>query len=44
MTQKWSREELERAHEHYLAAFTAFSDIQEERPASLAQLEEQCCG
>ncbi|HET7884388.1 MAG TPA: TIGR04295 family B12-binding domain-containing radical SAM protein [Acetobacteraceae bacterium] len=34
----------ERAHEHYLAAFTAFSDIQEERPASLAQLEDQCCG
>jgi anaerobic magnesium-protoporphyrin IX monomethyl ester cyclase len=33
----------ERAHDHYLAAFTAFSDIQEERPASLAQLEEQCC-
>jgi B12-binding domain/radical SAM domain protein of rhizo-twelve system len=34
----------ERAHEHYLAAFAAFSDIQEERPASLAQLEDQCCG
>ena len=33
----------ERAHEHYLAAFTAFSDIQEARPASLAQLEAQCC-
>jgi anaerobic magnesium-protoporphyrin IX monomethyl ester cyclase len=33
----------ERAHAHYLAAFTAFSDIQEERPASLAQLEQQCC-
>jgi anaerobic magnesium-protoporphyrin IX monomethyl ester cyclase len=33
----------ERAHDHYLAAFTEFSDIQEERPASLAQLEEQCC-
>jgi anaerobic magnesium-protoporphyrin IX monomethyl ester cyclase len=33
----------ERAHEHYLAAFTAFSDIQEERPASLQQLEVLCC-
>lgn len=33
----------ERAHAHYLAAFTAFSDIQEERPAPLARLEEQCC-
>jgi anaerobic magnesium-protoporphyrin IX monomethyl ester cyclase len=33
----------ERAHEHYLAAFTAFSDIQEARPASLAQLEMRCC-
>jgi anaerobic magnesium-protoporphyrin IX monomethyl ester cyclase len=29
----------ERAHEHYLAQFTAFSDIQEERPQPLAVLE-----
>ncbi len=33
----------ERAHEHYLAAFSSFSDIQEERPASLAELEASCC-
>ena len=33
----------ERAHEHYLAAFSVFSDIQEERPASLAELEAPCC-
>jgi B12-binding domain/radical SAM domain protein of rhizo-twelve system len=29
----------ERAHAHYLAQFTAFSDIQDERPQSLAALE-----
>ncbi|MFC7478368.1 TIGR04295 family B12-binding domain-containing radical SAM protein [Dankookia sp. GCM10030260] len=29
----------ERAHAHYLAQFTAFSDIQEERPQALAALE-----
>jgi anaerobic magnesium-protoporphyrin IX monomethyl ester cyclase len=29
----------ERAHAHYLAQFTAFSDIQEERPQPLAALE-----
>ena len=29
----------ERAHESYLAAFDKFSDIQEQRPASLVQLE-----
>jgi anaerobic magnesium-protoporphyrin IX monomethyl ester cyclase len=29
----------ERAHEYYLAQFTAFSDIQEERPQPLAVLE-----
>ncbi len=29
----------ERAHEHYLASFDEFSDIQEQRPASLVQLE-----
>jgi anaerobic magnesium-protoporphyrin IX monomethyl ester cyclase len=33
----------ERAHAHYLGAFDAFSDIQEERPLPLARLEEQCC-
>ncbi len=32
----------ERAHEHYLAQFTSFSDIQEERPASLPELEVSC--
>jgi anaerobic magnesium-protoporphyrin IX monomethyl ester cyclase len=33
----------ERAHEHYLATFSRFSDIQEERPLPLAALEEACC-
>lgn len=33
----------ERAHEHYLAAFSAFSDIQESRPAPLRELEASCC-
>lgn len=33
----------ERAHEHYLAAFARFSDIQEARPAELARLEAECC-
>ena len=33
----------ERAHAHYLAAFDRFSDIQDDRPASLARLEETCC-
>jgi anaerobic magnesium-protoporphyrin IX monomethyl ester cyclase len=37
-------EAWERAHAHYLSQFTAFSDIQEERPASLAELEATCCG
>jgi B12-binding domain/radical SAM domain protein of rhizo-twelve system len=32
----------ERAHEHYLAAFNAFSDVQDERPAPLPELEAQC--
>jgi len=32
----------ERAHEHYLAAFSAFSDVQDERPAPLPELEAQC--
>jgi anaerobic magnesium-protoporphyrin IX monomethyl ester cyclase len=34
----------ERAHEHYLAQFDAFSDIQDERPAPLPELERACCG
>ncbi|WP_349370745.1 TIGR04295 family B12-binding domain-containing radical SAM protein [Salinarimonas sp.] len=34
----------ERAHEHYLAAFDRFSDIQDERPRPLAELEDVCCG
>lgn len=33
----------ERAHDHYLAAFARFSDIQEERPLPLAELEGACC-
>jgi B12-binding domain/radical SAM domain protein of rhizo-twelve system len=32
----------ERAHEHYLAQFETFSDIQEERPLPLAALEAAC--
>ena len=32
----------ERAHEHYLAAFNAFSDVQDDRPVPLAELERQC--
>lgn len=32
----------ERAHEHYLAEFTTFSDIQDERPVPLAELEASC--
>lgn len=34
----------ERAHEHYLAAFERFSDIQDERPRRLEELEDACCG
>ena len=33
----------ERAHEHYLSQFGAFSDIQEGRPAPLPELETACC-
>jgi len=33
----------ERAHAHYLAQFTEFSDIQDERPHPLAELEASCC-
>ncbi|MDB5359527.1 MAG: family B12-binding radical protein [Rhodospirillales bacterium] len=32
----------ERAHAHYLAQFDRFSDIQEERPLPLAELEAEC--
>ena len=32
----------ERAHEHYLAAFSAFSDIQDGRPETLGTLEHAC--
>jgi len=32
----------ERAHAHYLAQFERFSDIQEERPLPLAELEAAC--
>ncbi len=37
------REAWERAHAHYLAQFTDFSEIQDGRPASLAELECDCC-
>ena len=33
----------ERAHAHYLAQFHDFSDIQEERPVALPELERACC-
>lgn len=33
----------ERAHAHYLAQFDAFSDIQDERPVPLPELETGCC-
>lgn len=33
----------ERAHEWYLAQFSHFSDIQEQRPAALSDLEAGCC-
>ncbi len=33
----------ERAHRHYLAQFTRFSDIQEEAPLELSALEAACC-
>ena len=29
----------ERAHEHYLRAFASFSDVQDERPLPLAEME-----
>ena len=34
----------ERAHEHYLAQFGRFSDIQHERPLPLRELEAHCVG
>lgn len=33
----------ERAHAHYLAQFSEFSDIQDERPHPLSELEATCC-
>jgi B12-binding domain/radical SAM domain protein of rhizo-twelve system len=33
----------ERSHAHYLAQFTQFSDIQDERPRPLSELEATCC-
>ena len=36
-------EAWERAHAHYLAQFNDFSDIQDERPSSLPELEAACC-
>jgi B12-binding domain/radical SAM domain protein of rhizo-twelve system len=33
----------ERAHAHYLEQFTRLSDIQDEQPLPLAQLEAACC-
>ena len=32
----------ERAHQHYLGQFTSFSDIQDERPLPLPELEQAC--
>jgi anaerobic magnesium-protoporphyrin IX monomethyl ester cyclase len=37
-------EAWERAHAHYLGSFDAFSDIQEQRPLPLRELERSCCG
>jgi len=36
-------EAWERAHAHYLGQFDRFSEIQEERPAPLRELEAACC-
>jgi anaerobic magnesium-protoporphyrin IX monomethyl ester cyclase len=33
----------ERAHEHYLNSFSEFSDIQDQQPRPLAELEAACC-
>jgi B12-binding domain/radical SAM domain protein of rhizo-twelve system len=33
----------ERAHDHYLRTFAAFSDIQTDQPLPLPRLEAQCC-
>jgi hypothetical protein len=43
-TQRWGDPDdfaWERAHESYLKQFDEFSDIQEQRPAELVQLEAQ---
>lgn len=37
-------EAWERAHAHYLEVFDRFSDIQDERPLPLPELEASCCG
>ncbi|QRE75208.1 hypothetical protein [Methylobacterium aquaticum] len=34
---------LERVHAHHLGPFDRFGDIQDERPASLRELEAACC-
>ncbi len=33
----------ERAHAHYLAQFTELSELQDERPRPLSELEATCC-
>ncbi|HEX6957356.1 MAG TPA: TIGR04295 family B12-binding domain-containing radical SAM protein [Ferrovibrio sp.] len=33
----------ERAHDYYLTAFQGFSDIQDDKPVPLRELEEPCC-
>ena len=43
-TRRWGAPDdraWERAHEHYLSQFRNFSDIQEQRPLSLRELEQQ---
>jgi anaerobic magnesium-protoporphyrin IX monomethyl ester cyclase len=35
-------EAWERAHAYYLAQFDDFSDVQDQRPIPLAELEAQC--
>jgi len=44
-TRRWGQPDdlaWERAHEHYLRSFAAFSDIQDSRPLSLPELEATC--
>lgn len=43
---QWGQPDInawERAHEHYLRSFDHFSDIQEQRPLPLHELERPCC-